>query len=150
MENVISSFYLVINANQFLTMASITLMVGIFWGWLYDQKFAGFRRSLSLIAPHSILIIITSLFRITEYSTKNVFTANAYNGVMTILLTTFFYIIGLFIGHMIDHNAKNQAQATFVKPLIVAEKEAIKEQQNTMSDNVKSIKTDVEKLVSVV
>lgn len=149
MENVINSFYLVINANQFLTMASITLMVGIFWGWLYDQKFAGFKRSVSLIAPHSLLIIVTSLFRISEYSSTNVLTANAYNGIMTIFLTTFFYIGGLFIGHMIDRNAKQQAHTTFNKPLIVAEKELLKDQHDTMSDNVKLIKTDVEKLMSL-
>lgn len=112
---------------------STILSLGMVIGAKYDDRFNGFKKSISLIAPYTSIIFLTNLSRMYETSHSKPLTATAYNSMWTLLIITIFYTLGLFVGHMIDRRAKVQARTEH--------KEA------TMSENVKVIKSDVKELL---
>jgi hypothetical protein len=110
MQEITQSFYLVVGASSFLTLTSLVFITGIFWGWWYDQKIIGFKRSLNLIVPFVVLLITINASRIYEASLSTKINPNGYNGLITLVLSSVVYIIGLFIGHMLDTRGRKKAQ----------------------------------------
>ena len=107
MQEIIQSLYLVIDGNAFFINMGIIISVGMFSGVKLNDSLAGFNRSLVIIFPYSALLFLTNLSRIAVLTDK---TPNAYNSTWTILLTTFAYVVGLYIGHVIFCRAKKEVQ----------------------------------------
>lgn len=109
MNTVIQSLSAVVGGQGFPVFMSIIFTLGMYFGNRHDDGFRGFKKSVGIIAPWSMIVILTNVFRILEVSKYNTVTSAAYNGSITAFLATVCYIPGLFIGHMIKQAAEKQA-----------------------------------------
>ena len=111
MQELKESLQLVIQSPYFLWYCSLILSLGMVIGAKFDDSFRGFRRSVALITPYFLILIITNGSRMYNTSLAKPLTATAYNSIITLSIITFLYILGLFIGHMIDLKGKEKAHA---------------------------------------
>lgn len=107
--NIIESISNVALANGFLFNMSLIVVIGMFTGVKYNEGKIGFSRSLVIMAPFSLILILTNAMRIYEVALEKDITSSAFNASITIAFTSFFYILGLFIGHVLFHKAKEEA-----------------------------------------
>lgn len=77
-------------------------------GTRLDDGLNGFKRSMAIILPFIAILVIVNVSRIYQTSFTATLTANAYNGTVSAIITSLFYIVGLFIGHMISYKAKQE------------------------------------------
>ena len=140
MQEINDSLYLVIQSQYFWWYMSTILSLGMVIGAKYDDRFAGFKKSLSLILPYTSIIFLTNISRMYERSQSQPLTATAYNSLWSLIIITLFYVLGLFIGHMIDRKAKQSAKELFNEPIELSK-------TDVMSENVKVIKSDVKDLL---
>jgi hypothetical protein len=140
MQEVNQSLLLVINSVNFWWYMSTILSLGMVIGAKYDDRFAGFRKSLSIITPYTMIIFLTNASRMYETSHTKPLTATAYNSLWSLVIITIFYVVGLFIGHMIDQKAKIKAHEEI-------KAEEVKIEEATMGEDVKVIKSDVKELL---
>jgi hypothetical protein len=140
MQEVNDSLFLVVGSQYFWWYMGGILSTGLIIGVKYDDQFRGFRKSLSIIAPYTSIIFLTNMSRMYETSQTKALTATAYNSMWSLLIITIFYVLGLFIGHMIDQRAKVKAHEE-------AKVEEKKIEEATMSENVIEIKSDVKEIL---
>lgn len=140
MQEINESFYLVTQSVNFWWYMSTILSLGMVIGAKFDHKLRGFTRSLALLVPYTSIIFLTNFSRLYETSQKTHLGATSFNSMWTIIIITAFYIVGLFIGHMIDQKAKHKAQTEHT----TAEK---KTTVAVINANVKEIRLDVKELL---
>lgn len=108
-KEIITSLSLVTSSPLFYYYVSTIFAFGMVIGAKYNHKFNGFKQSMTLLAPYTLIIFTTTISRIYETSTRTTVTANAYNSLVTLVLITIIYVLGLFIGHMLDLKGKEVA-----------------------------------------
>lgn len=104
-QELINSAQNVIRVDGFLIFFSLIVTTGMFIGIRLDDGSRGLRRSLLILVPFILLQFLTNISRV--YQTLNTQMASqSFNGTTTIILTSFAYILGLVIGHLIFKRAK--------------------------------------------
>jgi len=104
-QELLNSAQNVVRVDGFLVFFSLIVTTGMFIGRRLDGGSRGLRRSLVILIPFILLQFLTNISRV--YQTLNVQMASqSFNGTTTIILTSFAYILGLVIGHLIFKRAK--------------------------------------------
>lgn len=97
------------NASGFWWNMGFIIVFGMIAGVKLDDGLRGFSRSLAVLTPYLFILIFTTALRIHEIGQTQLLGFNAFNGIATILATTFFYVIGLYMGHVIFEKAMTDA-----------------------------------------
>lgn len=113
MNEVIKSIQVVSSSPYFFFYMGLIITFGMIIGVHLDDGVRGFKRSLTIIMPFLIMTVITTLSRIYSISHDVVISFQAYNGTVSFLISSFFYIIGLFIGHSITYKATKAAKGKY-------------------------------------
>lgn len=106
MNEVYQSIQTVTNSPFFWFYMGLVITFGMTIGVHLDDGMRGFKRSMTIIFPFSIMVMLTTLSRLYEASQSFNLTSQAYNGTTSFLFAAIFYSIGLFIGHLITCKAK--------------------------------------------
>lgn len=106
---VIESFFEVTTGTGFWFNMGLIITVGMIAGFKFNESLIGLKRSLAILLPFSLSLVSVNAFRIFGYSQSADLGANAYNGTISVILTTVFYMIGLFFGHVLFKKAKHDA-----------------------------------------
>lgn len=109
MQEIQQSIIAVTNSQGFYFWVGIVISVGMLAGSRFDNKLAGFARSMAIIAPYGLILFLTNATRLYETSLKKTLSADAYNSSVTLFIITGAYIVGLFLGHMAVKKGKEQA-----------------------------------------
>ncbi len=112
MQEIIQSIVNVTQAQGFYLYVGMIISVGMIAGSKFDNRFAGFKKSVTLILPYAIILLFVNVTRLYETGQTRPITADAYNGSVSLALITIAYISGLFIGHMVVKKGKEQAHKT--------------------------------------
>lgn len=100
------SLLLVLSGDYFLFNVSTVVSLGMIIGYKLNEGLDGFKKSITILLPYSALLILTIYSRLLGVE---VTAANAYNGIITIIITSVAYITGLFLGHVVFNKAKKDA-----------------------------------------
>lgn len=106
MNEILTSLSTVTQSQFFWFYMGLIITFGMVIGARLDEGVRGFQRSMIIILPFMVVMIITNLSRIYQASFTGVITPQAYNGTVSMLITAVFYVIGLFSGHMVSYKAK--------------------------------------------
>ena len=98
----------VTNTDGFLIFISLIITTGMFVGVRLNEGKIGFSRSLFVLFPYIILVSLVNGSRIYQTSLVTSVGSQAYNGLVTLILTSLAYILGLFVGHVIFNKAKRR------------------------------------------
>lgn len=88
----------------------LVVTFGMVVGAHLDDGLRGFKRSMTIIFPFIVMVLVTTLSRLYSVSLITPITSQAYNGTVTFVLSSLMYILGLFGGHSITMRAKKVAQ----------------------------------------
>lgn len=110
MQEILQSFNNVILSPLFMVYMSFIITFGMWIGIRLDNGIQGFKRSIVIILPFIFVILLANTSRIYQASFVSPLPANAFNGIITTIITSFFYIVGLIIGHIIWDEARNRVQ----------------------------------------
>lgn len=106
MQEILVSIKNVSSASFFWWYMSMIISLGMVVGAKFDNRFRGFIKSIILLAPYTLILLLTNISRLYETSLRKELTSDAYNGTASLFMVTIFYMLGLFIGHMIDKQGK--------------------------------------------
>jgi hypothetical protein len=110
MQEIIQSLQAVTGATGFWFYMGGVVSLGMVVGNKFDDKYRGLSKSLTLLSPYVFILFLTTASRLVETGFKQPLGSNAYNSTITLLLVTFFYILGLFIGHVILEEAHKKVK----------------------------------------
>lgn len=110
MQEIIQSLYTVTSAAGFWFYMGGVVSLGMVIGNRFDESYKGFRKSVFLLSPYVILLILTNASRIAQIGFEKPLDSMAYNGLITIGIITIFYITGLFLGHVILRKAHKEVE----------------------------------------
>lgn len=100
------SVYLVIRSPHFFFYMGLVVSFGMIVGGRLNEGMAGLKKSMFVLIPFGFVLFMTTSSRI--FFTSNLYpiplSANAYNGIFTLLFTGIFYFIGLLLGHTVVSN----------------------------------------------
>lgn len=100
MQEVQQSIQQVISSPGFFWWVGVIISIGMLAGAKFDNRIQGFVKSIILIFPYSLVLLLTTLNRLYIISYDKPLNADAYNGIVTLVIITLAYIVGLFLGHM--------------------------------------------------
>lgn len=100
-EPYVDSTYLVIDSPYFWLYIGLIISFGMVFGGRLNEGMNGFRKSMMILLPFSLMLFVIMASRLFYTATIFPLGANAYNNVITLIITTFFYTLGLFMGHMV-------------------------------------------------
>lgn len=112
-QEIMQSLQIVTSASGFFWYVGTIIAVGMIAGAKLDHNFSGLRKSLFLILPYAAILFFTTSSRLYQTALVRTLNADAYNGLMTLVLITIAYVIGLFIGHVIVSNGTEQAKKQY-------------------------------------
>lgn len=101
MQEIITSFINVTNATGFWFYMGGVLSMGMVVGNRFDESYKGFRRSIVVLIPYFVMLFFVTSSRVYEISRIKLLGADAYNSLITLGVVTLFYVLGLFLGHVI-------------------------------------------------
>lgn len=110
MQEITQSLNTVLSTSGFLYTMSMIIVIGILVGVKLNEFFVGFKRSIVILIPFVFVLLLTNFIRILEITNGSPIGHNAYNGSISIFITTICYVVGLFLGHVTFHKAKEDAQ----------------------------------------
>lgn len=105
-ESIGQSMIYVSQVQGFLLLMSLVICFGMFVGIKLDDGKAGFKRSALVLLPYIILVMIINISRIYQTILLMPITYSAFNGTVTMFITSLFYLLGLCVGHIIFKKAK--------------------------------------------
>lgn len=111
MQEIIESLEVVVTTGGFLYNMSMIIVVGIIAGVKLNEYLVGFKRSLVILIPFIVVLLFSNTTRIMQIAQTTEIGHNAYNGSITIILTSICYMLGLFLGHVTFHKAKRDAES---------------------------------------
>lgn len=106
MNEILTSLSAVTSSQFFWFYMGLIITFGVVIGTRLDEGVKGFQRSMLIILPFLVVMIITNVSRIYQASFERIITPQAYNGTVSMVMTAVFYILGLFAGHMVSYKAK--------------------------------------------
>lgn len=99
---IIDAFYFVVGENMFWGSMGFTTAMAMFVGvLLYNGNIDHAKRGLFGVLSYAAMLFWTTLVRVMPNALEHNFTYNSprpFAGLMTILLITFFWMLGVFIG----------------------------------------------------
>jgi len=110
MQEITQSLSTVLSTGGFLYNMSLIIVIGIIAGVKLNEYFFGFKRSIVILIPFVLVLLFTNFLRISEITNGSPISHNAYNGSISIVITTLCYVIGLFLGHVTFQKARKDAQ----------------------------------------
>ena len=104
-QELLNSAQNVARVDGFLVFFSLIVTTGMFIGIRLDDGSRGLRRSLVILVPFILLQTLTNISRVYQNFNQQM-ASQSFNGTTTMVLTSFAYILGLVIGHLIFKRAK--------------------------------------------
>ena len=102
MDSLIDSFLYVMNANMFWQAMMMTSLTSMFIGALvYDGKLKAVSKALLSVSAYVLLLLTTYIGRLYPHIVEGNTCGELYAGVVTILLVSFFYCLGMLGGVLI-------------------------------------------------
>lgn len=114
MQEILTSFINVTSATGFWFYMGGVVSMGMVVGNRFDESYKGFKRSIVLLLPYFVMLFFVTSSRVYEVSRIRLLGADAYNSLITLGIVTFFYVLGLFIGHVILLKAKKEVHGNKV------------------------------------
>jgi F0F1-type ATP synthase membrane subunit a len=105
MQEIMKSIATVTSSPFFWFYMGLVVVFGMTVGGRLNEGVRGFYKSMTILIPFVVIIILTNTSRIYYISLETPLTHSAYNSYVSLVLTALFYIAGLFLGHMIVSQA---------------------------------------------
>lgn len=110
MQEIMKSIEAVFTSPLFFTNMGMITAFGMVIGATLDDGVRGFRKSVAIILPYTLIIATTTITRLIDVSSRQPFSFTAYNSLVSLTAVSTFYLIGLFLGHVVFEYAQKSAR----------------------------------------
>lgn len=99
----LDSISMVTTSPNFFFYMGLVVSFGMIVGGKLNEGMDGLKKSVIVLLPFGFVMLLTTSSRLFYTSSLSSFplSANAYNGLFTLVFTSLFYLIGLVLGHTI-------------------------------------------------
>lgn len=107
MQVLFESVKIVTSATGFWFFIGCIISLGMVIGAKLNEGGNGFKRSITILLPFSVVLFSTNLARVFDYARINGFGGQSFTNTFSIIFVSMAYIFGLAVGHLfISHTLK--------------------------------------------
>lgn len=110
-NEIVKSLVFVAEADYFYqAMAIVTIMASMIGSMVYNGDLSSIRKAIVSIFCYAIMLMFTNISRLINYPDlllpKEMTMGQQFNGTVTVVYVTFFYMLGLSLGVFIHKRAR--------------------------------------------